>query len=149
MKALPKPVVGYVSVVLGVIAMAAIAVLNLRATPTKAYRHWDADIQRIIARQQAKKQDTISVTRTALPDIADEAVPQLALLTGEPPPDRNEAAAIDSETSPQKAQRQSARKQIRRTERRHQQYASAVFAAAVPKFVAMTSARTTLVFRVR
>ena len=148
MKTLPKPVVGYLSVVLGVIAIAAIAVVNLRATPTKAHRHWDADIHRIIARQQAKKQDTMSVTRAALPDIAEEAVPQLAVLTSEPPPDRNEAAAIDSETAPQKVQRQSAKTQSRRTDRR-QQYISKVFAAAVPKFVAIASARTTVVLRLR
>src|SRR5688572_15066334 len=104
MKTLPKPVVGYVSVVLGVITIAAIAIFNLRGTPTKAHRHWDADIHRIIARQQAKKQDSNSVPRTALPGIADEGAPQLAVLTREPPPNRNEPAAIDSETAPQKVQ---------------------------------------------
>ena len=78
MRSLANPVVGYVGAVLGVIAIASIAVFTLHGMAAKAHRHWDADIDRIIAQQQAKKLDTVA--QAEIPNFND-AGPQVTALT--------------------------------------------------------------------
>ena len=146
MRSLANPVVGYVGAVLGVIAIASIAVFTLHGMAAKAHRHWDADIDRIIAQQQAKKLDTASPARTEIPD--NNARPQIATLTrssGED--DEDEPALSNEQAKSKKLQNPSGKKNNRRTERR-QHYIPPAF-ATVPKFAATAAATTTVLLRLR
>jgi len=143
-----NPVVGYVGAVLGVIAIASVAVFTLHGMAAKAHRHWDADIHRIIAQQQAKKLDTASPARTEIPD--NNARPQIATLTRgavEDDEDEDELAFSTEEAKSKKLQNPSGKKNNRRTERR-QHYIPPAF-ATVPKFAATAAATTTVLLRLR
>jgi hypothetical protein len=147
MRSLANPVVGYVSAVLGVIAIASVAVVTLHGMAAKAHRHWDADIDRIIAQQQAKKLDTAIPART---DIPNDARPQIATLTrgAVEDDDEDELAFSTEEAKSKKLQNPSGKKYSRRAERRSQHYIPAAF-ATVPKFAASAAATTTVLLRVR
>src|SRR5687767_3223991 len=115
MRSLATPAVGYVGAVLGVIAIASVAVFTLHGMAAKAHRHWDADIDRIIAQQQAKKLDTASPARTEIPD--NDARPRTATLTrsaGED--DEDEPALSSEEAKSKKLQNPSGKKYNRRSE---------------------------------
>ena len=147
MRSLANPVVGYIGAVLGVIAIASVAVFTLHGMAAKAHRHWDADIDRIIARQQAKKLDPASLARTEIPD--NDARPRTATLTrsaGED--DDDEPALSNQEAKSKKLQNPSGKKNNRRTERRREHYIPPAF-ATVPKFAATAAATTTVLLRVR
>ena len=147
MRSLATPAVGYVGAVLGVIAIASVAVFTLHGMAAKAHRHWDADIDRIIARQQAKKLDTASPARTEIPD--NNARLRTATLTrsaGED--DEDEPALSSEEAKSKKLQNPSGKKYNRRSERQRQHYIPPAF-ATVPKFAATAAATTTVLFRLR
>ncbi|HET7678522.1 MAG TPA: hypothetical protein VFK79_00125 [Xanthobacteraceae bacterium] len=137
-----NPAVGYVGAVLGVIAIASIAVFNLHGMAAKAHRHWDADIDRIIAQQQAKKLDTATLARAEIPDDGDTR-PQIAALTRDAiEEDEDELAFSSEEAKSKKAQNPSSKKYSRRAERRRQHYMPAAF-LTLPKFAATAAATTT------
>jgi hypothetical protein len=152
---LNTPIVGYVGAVLGVIAIASLAVFNLQGMAAKAHRHWDADIDRIIAAQQGKKQvtDGASVARGEIPGAAGDASdagPQIAALTtGSIDDDDDEPAATNDESTQKKAQ--SGKKSPRRTDKQRQQqqhYIPAAF-TTLPKFAATAAVTTTTLLRLR
>jgi hypothetical protein len=146
MRSLANPAVGYVGAVLGVIAMASVAVFTMHGMAAKAHRHWDADIDRIIARQQAKKLDTAIAARTETPD---NARPQIATLTRSSGDDDDDEATLSNEgAKSKKLQNPSGKKYNRRTERQRQHYIPPAF-ATVPKFAATAAATTTVLLRVR
>src|SRR5258708_87832 len=118
MSILAKPVVGYVGAVLGVIAVASLAVFNLQGMTAKAYRHWDADIDRIIARQQAKKLGRVALARVETPGVESDAGLQIAALTREPLEEDEEAAAGDDGIGTAKVPNHVNKKSSRRAERR-------------------------------
>ena len=147
MRSLANPVVGYVGAVLGVIAIASVAVFTLHGTAAKAHRHWDADIDRIIAQQQAKKLDTAIPARTDIP--GNDARPQIATLTrSSVEDDEDEPALSNEETKSKKLQNPSGKKYNRRAERPRQHYIPPAF-ATVPKFAATAAATTTVLLRLR
>ena len=147
MRSLANPAVGYVGAVLGVIAMASVAVFTLHGMAAKAHRHWDADIDRIIAQQQAKKLDIASPARTETPD--NNAKPQIATFTRSSGEDDEYEAALSNEgAKSKKPQNPSGKKYNRRTERQRQHYIPPAF-ATVPKFAATAAATTTVLLRVR
>jgi hypothetical protein len=148
MSILAKPVVGYVGAVLGVIVIASLAVFSLQGMTAKAHRHWDADIDRIIARQQAKKQGAVKLARAETPGVQSDVGPPIAALTREPLQQNEEAAASNERTSTQKLRPQAGKKSSRPPERRQQQqhYIPAAF-ATLPKFAA--TATTTTLFGLR
>jgi len=150
MSILAKPVVGYVGAVFGVMAVASVAVFNLQGMAAKAHRHWDADIDRIIARQQAKKQGMIALARVETPGVASDAGPQIAAFARVPLEQDDEEPAVSNDgIGTAKAPAQAAKKSSRRAERRppqQQHYIPAAF-ANLPK-LATTTATTTL-FRLR
>ncbi len=138
------PVIGYVGAVLGVIAIASFAVFTLQGMAAKAHRHWDADIDRIIATQQGKKMGAL-----ARPEIPDDAGPQIATLTtGSIDDDDDDPALTNEESAQQKAQ--SGKKSGRRADKQQQQrhYIPAAF-ATLPKFAATAAATTTTLLRPR
>jgi hypothetical protein len=128
--------------VLGVIAIASIAVFNLHGMAAKAHRHWDADIDRIIAQQQAKKLDTTALARAEIPEDSDTR-PRIAALTRDAiEEDEDELAFSNEEAKSKKAQNPTSKKYSRRAERRHQHYMPAAF-LTLPKFAATAAATTT------
>ena len=148
MRSLASPVVGYVGAVLGVIAVASVAVFTLHGMAAKEHRHWDADIDRIIARQQAKKPDTAVLARAKIPDDIG-ARPQIATLTRSAiEGDQDGLAFSTEEAKSKKLQNPSGKKYSRRAERRRQHYIPAAF-AIVPKFAATAAANTIVLLRVR
>jgi len=150
MRSLANPVVGYFSAVFGVIAIASVAVFTMHGMAAKAHRHWDADIDRIIARQQAKKLDTAVTVRAEIPNDGD-ARPQTATLTRgavADDDDEDELAFSTEEAKSKKLQNPSSKKNGRRTERRSQHYIPAAF-ATVPKFAASAAATSTVLLRLR
>jgi hypothetical protein len=143
-----SPVVRYVSAVLGVMAIASVAVFTLHGMAAKAHRHWDADIDRIIAQQQAKKLDMAVLARAEIPDESNVR-PQLAALTrGAIEEDEDELAFSNEEAKSKKLQNPGGKKYSRRADRRRQHYAPAAF-ATVPKFAATAAANTTILLRLR
>jgi hypothetical protein len=137
---LKTPLVGYVGAVLGVIAIASIAVFNLQGMAAKAHRHWDADIDRIIATQQEKKQALdVALARGDIPGVASGAGPQVT--TGSIDDDDDDPA-VTNESTQQKPQ--SGKKSGRRTDnkQRQQHYVPAAF-LTLPKFAATAAAATT------
>ena len=149
MSTLAKPVVGYVGAVLGVISIASLAVFNLQGMTAKAHRHWDADIDRIIARQQAKKHGMVALARTETPGVRSDVGTQIAALTTEPLEEEDEEAAVGNDgIRTQKVQSRAGKKSSRRTERRQQHYIPAAF-ATLPKFAATAATTTTILLRVR
>jgi hypothetical protein len=148
MRSLANPVVGYVGAVLGVMAMASVAVFTLHGMAAKAHRHWDADIDRIIAQQQAKKLDTAVLARAEIPDD-DDARPQIAALTrGAIDKDEEELAFSNQQANSKKLQNSGGKKSSQRTDRRRQHYIPAAF-ATVPKFAISAAASTTILLKVR
>jgi hypothetical protein len=143
MRSLANPVVGYVGAVLGVIAIASIAVFNLHGMAAKAHRHWDADIDRIIAQQQAKKLDTVVLARADIPNVSD-AGPWVAALTRDAIEDDEDDLAFTNEegVKSKKLQNPGSKKNSRRAERQHQHYIPAAF-LTLPKFAASAAATTT------
>jgi hypothetical protein len=155
MSTLTRPVVGYVGAVLGVISIASFAVFNLQAMAAKGQRHWDADIDRIIARQQAKKHGMIALARAETPGVQNDAGPQFAALTTEPLEEDNDEAAVSAVSAvsndgigPQKVQSQVGKKSTRRPERRQQHYIPAAF-ATLPKFATTAAMITTTISTTR
>ncbi|MEA2984920.1 MAG: hypothetical protein QOD94_1174 [Alphaproteobacteria bacterium] len=149
MRSFASPVVGYVSAVLGVIAIASVAVFTMHGVAAKAHRHWDADIDRIIAQQQAKKLDTEATVRAEASDDGD-ARPQTATLTrgAAEDDDEDDLAFSTEEAKSKKLQNPGSKKNGRRTERRSQHYIPAAF-ATVPKFAASAAATSTVLLRLR
>lgn len=148
MRSFANPVVGYVGAVLGVIAIASVSVFTLQGMVAKAHRHWDADIDRIIARQQAKKLDTAVLARAEISDDS-AARPQIATLARSAiEDDEDELAFSNEEATSKKLQNPSGKKYSRRVERRRQHYIPAAF-ATVPKFAATAAATTTILLRLR
>jgi hypothetical protein len=148
MRSSTSPVVGYISAVLGVIAIASVALFTLHGMAAKAHRHWDANIDRIIAQQQAKKLDTAVLARAGIPDNSN-ARPQIAALTrGAIEEDEDELAFSNEEAESKKLQNPSGKKYSRRADRRRQHYIPAGF-ATVPKFAATAAANTTILLRLR
>jgi hypothetical protein len=145
MSILAKPVVGYVGAVLGVIVVASLAIFSLQGMAAKAHRHWDADIDRIIARQQAKKQETVKLARAETPGVQSDVGPQIAAPAREPQHNEEFAAGSDR-ISAQKIQRQAGKKSSRRLERRQQHYIPAAF-TNLPKFAATATTTTLLGLR--
>lgn len=146
----------YVGAVLGVIAVASLAVFNLRGMAAKAHRHWDADIDRIIARQQEKRQDLLlaALARADIPDMTNGSGREIAAIS------RNEAIAAP-ETTPDeiavfskpaatgpKAEVQDGQKTTQRSERRRQHFIPRAF-ATLPKFAATATATSTTLLRLR
>src|SRR6476619_7054423 len=132
-------------------AVASLAVFNLQGMTAKAYRHWDADIDRIIARQQAKKQGMVALARVETPGVESDAGPQIVALTRESVEEDEEAAVSDDGIGTRKAPSQAAKKYSRRTERRppqQQHYIPTAF-ATLPKFATSTATTTTTLFRLR
>jgi hypothetical protein len=149
MSTLAKPVVGYVGAVLGVISIASFAVFNLQGMTAKAHRHWDADIDRIIARQQAKKYGMVALARTETPGVRSDVAPQIAALTTEPREEEDDDDAVSNDgIGTQKVQSQAGKKASRRTERRQQHYIPAAF-ATLPKFAGTAATTTTTLLRLR
>jgi len=148
MSILAKPVVGYLAAVLGVISIASFAVFNLQGMAAKAQRHWDADIDRIIARQQAKKHGMVALARRETSGVQSDVGPQIAVLTRGPSSEEDEEALSKDESGVAKLQSQSAKKSSRRPERRQQHYIPAAF-AALPKFAAPAATTATTVLRLR
>ena len=170
MRILTNPVAGYVGAVLGVIAVASFAVFNLHGMAATAHRHWDADIDRIIAQQLAKKQDAAQDAAMAA------AFAPVAIAEGEKSDVRPTAAAFTSDSldqdedpvtqakgavtknddagkdeagsHPRKAHNQNGKKAHRRADRRRQHYIPAVL-ATLPKFAATAAATTTTLLRLR
>jgi len=135
--------VGYVGAVLGVIAIASIAVFNLHGMAAKAHRHWDADIDRIIAQQQAKKLDTVVLARAENPNVSD-AGPRVTALTRDAIEDDEDDLAFSNgeEVKSKKIQNAGSKKNSRRAERRQQHYIPTAF-LTLPKFAATAAATTT------
>jgi hypothetical protein len=152
MSTLGKPVVGYVGAVLGVIAVASLAVFNLQGLAAKSHRHWDADIDRIIARQQAKKQGLVALARAETPGVVSDVGPQIAALAREPLLEDDKEAALGNEgIAPAKAQMHATKKSSRRANRQPQQqhYVPTAF-AMLPIFTTpATATTTTTLFRLR
>jgi hypothetical protein len=141
MRSLANPVVGYVGAVLGVIAIASIAVFNLHGMAAKAHRHWDADIDRIIAQQQAKKLDTVA--QAEIPNFSD-AGPRVTALTRDAIEDDEDDLASSNEegVKSKKVQNPGSKKNSRRAERQREHYVPAAF-LTLPKFAASAAATTT------
>jgi hypothetical protein len=155
MSTLTKPLVGYLGAVLSVISIASFAVFNLQGMAAKAQRHWDADIDRIIARQQAKKHGMVAFARAETPGVQNDAGPQIAALTREPLEEDNDEAAVSALSTlsndgiaTQKVQSQAGKKSSRRPERRQQHYIPAAF-ATLPKFATSAAMITTTLLRPR
>jgi hypothetical protein len=148
MRSSNSPVVGYVSAVLGVIAIASVAVFTLHGMAAKAHRHWDADIDRIIAQQQAKKLDTAVHARAEIPDDSN-ARPRIAALTrGAIEEDEDELAFSNEDAKSKKLQNPGGKKYSRRADRRRQHYIPTAF-VTMPKFAATAAANTTVLLRLR
>lgn len=146
MRTEPAPVVGYVATVLAVIAIASIAVFNLDGMTAKTHRSWDADIDRIIARQQEKKKqvELAALDRTAPASVASDAEARAAELTTGSIAEEN----LDNQyqTSPQKAQNQNAKRTGRRVASGGKHFIPAAF-ITLPKFAATTATSTLLRLR--
>lgn len=144
MPILANPVAGYVGTVFGVIAIASIAVYDLHGVAAKAHRHWDADIDRIIAQQQDKKRymDMTALARTETPDGESGVEPQFtALSTGSI--EAEETASANSENGPPNVRGQGGRKYSPRAERQRQQHYIPKAFVTLPKFAATAAATTT------
>ena len=147
MRSLANPVVSYVGAVLGVLAIASVAVFTLHAMAAKAHRHWDADIDRIIAQQQAKKLRTAGLARAEVTD--GDARPQIAAVTRAAlEEDEDDLAFSNEEANSKKLQNSGGKKSSQRTDRRRQHYIPAAF-ATVPKFAISAAASTTILLKVR
>jgi hypothetical protein len=136
---LASPLTGYVGTVLGVIAIASLASFSLQNMSAKAQRHWDADIDRIIAKQQEKKRGTDVASLEPIgisTDVADESASVSAVSTG----------SISKTEQAMSRKSGNGRRAARRSDRRHQHYVPTAF-AALPKFA--VTATTTLLRPVR
>jgi hypothetical protein len=114
-----RAIIGYVAAVLGVIAIASVAVFDMRGMAAKAHRHWDADIDRIVAHQQVKRQ-LIALASAESPDVQSDAGPQIAGLTIEPIEAEDDVAPVGNDSGSQKVQNRSGKKYGRRADRRRQ-----------------------------
>jgi hypothetical protein len=144
MRTLATPAVGYVSAVFGVIAVAYLAVFNLQGMAAKAQRHWDAEIDRIIAKQQEKKR---LLESTAPGQVDPKSVPNAepsatTLTTGSVV--LESVDTIDA-VGPQKVRNQIGKRHGRRAER-SQHFLPTAF-VTLPKFAANAAATTVLKLR--
>jgi hypothetical protein len=136
-----------VATVLAVIGIAAAGVVNLYGMTAKAHRDWDADIDRIIARQQEKKRlvEMASLERGDLPgarlDVDAEPAVAAALTTGS----FEDSDAEPQEQVNQKTQTSAGKKTSRRVARRGDHFVPAAF-VTLPKFAA---AATSTLLRLR
>jgi hypothetical protein len=143
-----RPVFGYLGAVLGVMAIASIAVFTVRGMAAKAHRHWDADIDRIVARQQAKKLEMVTLSEAETPVMQSSAGPQIAALISAPLEAEEDDLAATHEGDTQKVRNPVRKKSIRRADRRHPHYVPVAF-ANLPKFAVAAIATTTTLFRLR
>ena len=142
---LTTPVIGYVGAVLGVMGIASVAVFTLQGMAAKAHRHWDADIDRIIATQQGKKR-TADMAALARADIPGDDGPAIATLTTGSADDDDEPVLTRKETAQQKAQ---GKKSGQRTDKQRRQHYIPTAFATLPKFAATAAATTTTLLRLR
>ena len=129
-------------------AIASIAVFTVRGMTAKAHRHWDADIDRIVARQQAKKLEMVTLSDAETPALQSDAGPQIAALISEPLQAEDDDLAATNASDSQKVRNQVRKKSIRRADRRHPHYVPVAF-ATLPKFALTAIATTTTLFRLR
>jgi hypothetical protein len=141
-----RAVIGYVAAVLGVIAIASVAVFDMRGMAAKTHRHWDADIDRIVAHQQIKRH-LIALASAETPDVQSDAGPPIAGLTTEPLEAEENEAAVGNESGSQKVQNRNGKKYSRRADRRRQAQ-GAPANATLPNLAAVALAPITL-FRLR
>jgi hypothetical protein len=137
------PAIGYLSTVIGVIAIASLSVLTLQGMTAKAQRHWDADIDRIVAKQQAKKPGIVlaSLARTDTTGSTSDVAPGIMTVTTGPASE-DESRVRNGDTTKPKMQNQNGKKYNRRADKWRQHYVPAAF-VTLPKFAA-TVATTTL-----
>jgi hypothetical protein len=143
------PAMGYLSAVIGVIAIASLSILTLHGMSAKAQRHWDADIDRIVAKQQAKKRGIVvaSLARTETTGSANSSQSARVVAPGNTtiaagPMSKDESTVRNEDTLQPKIQNPSGRKYNRRADgRRQQHYLPAVF-ISLPKFATTTVATT-------
>ena len=146
--------VGYVGAVLGVIGIASLAFFNLQAMAAKAHRHWDADIERIIATQQVKKQslELATLARTDRSALTEGSGPRIAALTTGARDDQGFAFSTETTGlgagSVQRPKTPGAKRSGKRTDRKRQHFIPAAF-ATLPKFASTAAATTTTLFRLR
>jgi len=142
-----RAIVGYIAAVLGVIAIASIAVFDVRGMAAKTHRHWDADVDRIVAHQQVRKH-LIALASAEVPGVQSDAGPQIAGLTVEALEAEEDEAVVGSESGSQKLQNRSGKKYSRRADRRRQHQVAPPANATLPKLAAVALAPLTL-FRLR
>lgn len=137
-KQVASPVVGYMATVLAVIAIALAGVVNLYGMTAKARHSWDADIDRIIAKQQEKKR----LVELAALDHTDPA--RGASDTEPPAAELSTASTVEedidsqSQATPLKAQSQNGKRRGRRVAQRGQHFIPTAF-VTLPKFAAATT----------
>lgn len=145
----------YVGAVIGVMAVASLAIFNLRGMAAKAHKHWDADIDRIIARQQEKKQDLVlaALARADSPEIAGDAGREIAAISRdelivEAENDPDEIAVLGKQAARQKSEASADQKTSRHVVRYRQHFIPRAF-ATLPRFASTATATTTTLFRLR
>lgn len=145
MRYIANPIFGYFGAVFGVIAVASIAFFNLQGMAAKAHRHWDADIDRIVAQQQEKRHEMemAALARAEHP----AAGPQIAALTTNSVDDDDDP--LDSRDAAQSKEiKQNGKKNAKRGDRRRQHFLPTAF-ATLPKFASTAAATTTTLLRLR
>jgi hypothetical protein len=127
MRRLADPVVGYVSAVVAILALATLAGLHLRGSMTRSHRHWDASIGRVIAQQQEKRLEMEIAAVPTPSELTSEAV-DAALAIPELTTGQTEKAILNDheESRSQKVQNESRRKSGRRADRKQQPPASVI-----------------------
>ncbi len=130
---------GYTGAVVGVIAVASVAAFNLQGVTAKAQRHWDADVDRIVAKQQEKKRlvEWAAFGQADPRGVRDDGIETAVLTTSSV--DAGSLLDTFDVIGPQKAQAQSAKKITHRTERRPQHFIPTAF-VTLPKFAASATA---------
>jgi hypothetical protein len=139
------PLVGYVGAVIAVMALATLAGLHLRGSVSRAHRHWDAGVPRVIAQQQQKRREMESTAMVSAANAAE--APHLA--SDRAPPideiksmDSKSVLAREEEDVSQKAQNESRKKSSRRAERK-QQARPATAVTTLPHIAVTAAAATT------
>jgi hypothetical protein len=145
------PVLCYVGAVLGVIAVASLAAFQLQGISARAHRHWDADIDRIIAQQLEKKREAEVAMLARAGDDGREDEPQVAAFTTRAALDDEDDDADAEQSRPRKNPSHGERKSSRRGggERKGQQHFIPSAFATLPKFAASAAATTTTLLRLR
>jgi hypothetical protein len=129
----------YTGAVVGVIAVASVAAFNLQGVAAKTQRHWDADVDRIVAKQQEKKRmaEWASAGQTDPRSVAGEDIETAALATGSV--DGGSILDTFDVIGPKKVQAQPTKKNYRQAERRTRHFIPTAF-VTLPKFAASTTA---------